>query len=126
MEKNFKQKVPQTKLKSKLKAHFHYEKVKSAVEEELRQIPSLKENFKMDTSLTLVVCNILECMIPNNKKLKIDKSALCVRILSKIFELDEDEQKVVEGQIDFLHENKQIIKCTSASKCMSSLCAFFS
>ena len=117
--------VPMIKLKSGLRSHYQYETIKNAVEVELAKIPGLKDEFKMDTQLTLMICNILEHMIVNNKKSKIDKKALVVKILSDLFELSDEEKVQIEGQIDFLHDNKQIKTVSLLHNVTAKLSNFF-
>jgi hypothetical protein len=117
--------VPPIKLKNSLKSHFHYETVKNAIEDELKKIPALKENFRMSAQLTLMVCDCLEKMISNNKKLKIDKKALVVLILGDIFDLTDSERLQIEEQIEFLHDSKAIKAVTIVSKIVYKLNSVF-
>ena len=75
--------------------------------------------------LTLMVCDCLEKMISNNKKLKIDKKALVVLILADIFDLTDLEQVQIEEQIEFLHDSKAIKTFTIVSKMVGKLSSFF-
>ena len=79
----------------------------------------------MSAQLTLMVCDCLEKMISNNKKLKIDKKALAVLILGDIFDLNEQEKTQIEEQIEFLHVSKAIKAVTIVSKIVCRLSSFF-
>ena len=128
MEKNFKQKKQPITLPPELKSFYQYEVIKTAVKEELfEKIPTLKENFRMDTALTLVVCVYLEGKIENNQEIKIDKKSLAVLLLSDFFELNEEDAKLVGKQIDFLHQSGLIVKDSHSKikSCINRLKACF-
>ena len=79
----------------------------------------------MSAQLTLMVCDCLQKMISNNKKLKIDKKALVVLILADIFDLTDSERLQIEEQIEFLHDSKAIKAVTIVSKIVYKLNSFF-
>jgi hypothetical protein len=117
--------IPRIKLKNTLKSHYHYESVLKIISEKLVKIPELKTNFRLDPQLTLIVCNLLEYMIKDNKKLKINKKNLATRILTDIFELTIEEVEQVGSQIEFLHDNKQIKRANAVIEFGRTVLDFF-
>ena len=66
-------------------------------------------NLKLDVELTLLCCNLIENYCAD-KKLKIDKKALVIKILTELFSLTTDEQSIIGSSIEFLYSNNQITR----------------
>jgi len=64
--------------------------------------------LRLKQSLTLDLCNSIEFLIKDSYG--IDKQAFAKHVLVAAFNLNEEEQKVIEEQILFLHENNHIKK----------------
>ena len=61
----------------------------------------------MSTDITLLVANYVENHIKNTQ---IDKKALTIEIINDVYNLTDDEKKIVSEQIDFLISTGQIKK----------------
>ena len=109
-------------LKHGLSKHFFYNSLVQLIAVKIGAIP-LVEDLRMNTELTLLVCNITENSVPSKKK--IDKEKLVVEALTKVFTLTDDEQKTIKSQIEFLYDNKQIIKIDKVSKFFNDAGAWF-
>lgn len=85
------------------------------IDQRIRTLPNYNE-LRLNPELILLCCNLVEnaCV---DKKIKIDKKALCVRVLASIFAYSEPEKKQVSESIEFLHCNKRIRKVSIIKKC---------
>ena len=108
MEANIVPKIPPIKLRNRVKDHFHYEHIYQSICEEIRKIPEVEKNFKLNPEITLIVCLVVENMV--GKEMKIDKKALVIKALSEVFNLNEEEKVQTEDQIEFLFNNGDIKK----------------
>jgi hypothetical protein len=98
-----------------------YACVRDAIIHKLQKIPELQK-MKLNPELTLLVCNIIENSINNNGKYHtIDKQQLCVDIFSTPFNLTPDEIQLLKDQIEFLYNNKQIVKINVLKKGFSTV-----
>ncbi len=66
------------------------------------------DNLRLKQSLTLDLCNSIEFLVKD--QYGIDKAEFAKMILTKAFNLNEEEQKIVEEQIDFLMDHNHIKK----------------
>jgi hypothetical protein len=109
-------------LKHGLSKHFLYNSLVQTISIKVGAIP-LVHDLRMNTELTLLVCNIVENSVPSKKK--IDKEKLVIEALTSIFTLTDEEQKAIKSQIEFLYDNKQIVKIDKVSKFFTDAGAWF-
>lgn len=69
-------------------------------------------HYKNNTEFVLLVLNLIEHLVPKQKKdhKKIDKKQLAIDILSNVLGLNAPEVNALSANIDFLHSNKMIKK----------------
>jgi hypothetical protein len=126
MEDKEETKLPKIKYYQTIKTHRLYKTTKKRVEEGIQaEIPDLKSEFSGGIAVTLIVANLIEELIQNNSKYKIDKKALTSCIMTDIFTLTAEAQSRVAEDIDFLHEIKQIKRYSRLAAACSRLSAFF-
>ena len=116
-------KLPKFKLNSSLiRLHYTYASLVEEIDKELRKIPSL-EQLKLNPELTKLLCSVVE-NLELNKSIqgKIEKKTLVVEVLTNIFKLTEDQQKLVGDSIDFMCSNGLI---KASSKCDKFFKFFF-
>lgn len=76
--------------------------------EELKDAVKCCAELRLKQSLTLDLCNSVEFLVKDSYG--VDKQALVKHVLTIAFDLNGEEQKVVEEQISFLYENNHIKK----------------
>ena len=104
--------------KNQLNKHFVFHSLVAVLVKKIKEdIPKFEE-LKLNIELTLLCCNIVENTV--TKKTKVDKEKLVVDSLTEVFTLTEEEQKTLKGQIDFLYDNKKIIKVDACKKFLKS------
>ena len=104
--------------KNQLNKHFVFHSLVAVLVKKIKEdIPKFEE-LKLNIELTLLCCNIVENTV--TKKTKVDKEKLVIDTLTEIFTLNDDEQKTVKNQIDFLYDNKKIIKIDPCKKFFKS------
>lgn len=109
--------------KNQLNKHFVFHSlVKVLVTKIKEDIPKF-EDLKLNLELTLLCCNIVENTV--TKKTKVDKQKLVCDALTEVFNLTEEEQKTTKGQIEFLFDNKKIIKVDVCRKFLKDAQAWF-
>ena len=123
MEANSVPRVPPIKLRNRVKDHFHFEQIYLSICEEVRKIPEVEKNFKLNPEITLLVCLVVENMV--GKNVKIDKKALVLKALSEVFSLNEKEKVQTEDQIEFLYNNGDIKKIPKLKKVKRWITSFF-
>ncbi len=100
---------------------------KQIVETVISRVSELNTNSrkKDDMEFILLVCQLLEHLVL--KKDKIDKKALALNVFRGLFNGDicEDDLEKISQHIEFLWENKQIIKVSFFRKIPSILCEWF-
>ena len=100
--------IPALNLKHSIQKHVQYNGIIRGILAKLEaEIPELQD-LKLSTELTKLVCNTVESIVEKGNPFGIDKEALVVEILTKEFNLTEDEQNQIKQQIGFLFDNKQI------------------
>ena len=97
-------------VKNSLLAHITFNEVLKKVVDIIKMIDGV-DLLKNSPELILLVCNIIESMLGNNK-FKIDKKELVISILDVIFNLSDEEKELVRNQIQFNYDNKAIKKPT--------------
>ena len=97
--------------KNSLDFHNKVETLVIQCTDTIRQIPNV-EKLRLDIELTAHICNIIEnkCIVKNKKNL--DKKAICMRIMSEVFNnnLTEVELKLLSDQVEYLWNNGRIKK----------------
>jgi predicted ATP-dependent protease len=93
--------------KLEMKKNRRYNKMSELVMKQAKKIKT-KDEFKYDLSFILFVCNIVETRIL--KKDNINKKELVIDTLKNLFAYNEEEHKVLERNIEFLHSNNLIKK----------------
>ena len=94
-------------LKRSLQAHDLYHTTLQRILDIVQKIPQYLD-IKDDPETLLLVCNLIENIVPTNSK--IDKQALAVDIMTGLYSLTPDEQTKTKTQIQFLYNNKKIKK----------------
>jgi hypothetical protein len=103
-------------IQNSLKKHFLFYETLDKVSKRIKSdIPFICE-LKMNPELTLLVCNVVEELIPN--KSGIDKKLLVVTILNNIFEgaLTSEEISLIESQVEYDFEHKKFNKVRASRK----------
>lgn len=101
-------------LSGSVKTHYEYKTVQQNVVSILQHIPEIN-TLKGQSKLLEIVCQMVEDRIKsgNSKKpasLKIDKKQLVIDILDKVFSLNSVEKQILNKNIDYIFEHKNIIK----------------
>ena len=82
---------------------------------DIQKIPN-SQSLKNDVEILLHICNLIENLISKNKQ-KINKKQLVIDIMTQVFYLNSDDEKnALEKQIQFLYDNKLIIKVTTLNQ----------
>jgi len=106
--------IPQLNLKHSIHKHVTYNGILRGIVKKLEdEIPELQD-LKLNPEVTKLVCNLVEDIIKRGNPFGIDKQQLVLEILTKQFNLTEDEQMHVNQQITFLFDNGQIKKSKKA------------
>ena len=98
MSSNIQEIFPNIDLKNSLKTHFDKETLINKISSLISFIPNF-QSLKLDIELTKLVINIIEDELKNDKKT--NKNDLLTTILGKIFNLNGDELKVLNQQLEF-------------------------
>jgi len=101
-------------LKNNLLVDSTYNKVKNRIIERINELGLHDPKYKNDNEFLSLVCSLIENLI--SKKDGIKKSDLAIDIFSQLFNLDEDEKVILKNNIDFLCNQKTIIKKLSPYK----------
>lgn len=80
----------------------------------IRSLPNFLE-LRLNPELILLCCNLIENGV-SDKKLKITKKDLCIRVLNNLFNYNAQDKKQVEDTIEFLHANDKIQKVKISEK----------
>lgn len=95
-------------VKNHLLKNLKVDEVKREIIERIQKFPNYNA-YKNDVEFLLLVCNMIEHLII--KKDKIDKKQLLIEIYKQVFNnLNNDEQKALEQNVEFLWNNKKIKK----------------
>lgn len=103
------------KFKRKLFKADLEKQLSTIIEEKVKHLPNYVE-LKVHPELVLLCCQLVENSIVNNKKLKVDKKALVVDVLNKIFGYNPTDRKTVEEIIEFLWQTGKIHKVKFVKK----------
>ncbi len=105
MSSNIQEIFPNIDLKNSLKIHFDKETLINKITSLIGFIPNY-QSLKLDIELTKLVINIIEDELKNDKTT--NKNDLLTTVLGRIFNLNGDELKVLNQQLEFLKNNKHI------------------
>jgi len=98
------------KFKNSLKSYVIYNTLVEDITKIIREIPNFDKLSKMNNELILLICNVIENKITNNKKKKIDKKNLVIDVIHNLFCLSVDDRKNIGEIIQFLNDNNKIKK----------------
>jgi translation initiation factor 2B subunit (eIF-2B alpha/beta/delta family) len=101
--------------KNNLKSlNIQYQLEKNLIDKISNSLSNL-QLLQTDNELLLYICNCIESGISNNKKKKINKKELCIKIMETIFNnLSDEEKDRLRNTIDFFHANKLIYKLATS------------
>lgn len=99
--------------KNSILSHLTNNKLIIEILKELEKIPEI-HSLKLDPELSSYVLNII-CNSINKKDKTIDKTEICLTILTRLYGLNVNEVDYLKKQITFL-ENNKFIKKVSKSK----------
>lgn len=95
--------------KHSLELHIKENKLIDDITQLINKTPDLSK-LKLDPELTIYICNVIENVITKHDTKTIKKSELCIKILTNIFNLQENEIEAIQKQIIYLSNNKAIKK----------------
>lgn len=99
------------KFKNSLKSYVIYNTLVQDINNIIREkIPNFDKLGKANNELILLICNVVENKITNNKKKKIDKKNLVIDVIHNLFCLSVDDRKNIGEIIQFLYDNNKIKK----------------
>jgi hypothetical protein len=101
--------------KHTLASHIEQNKIIDEIVQIVSQIPNFSI-LKMDPEVTVYVCNVIEQKIKGEHKKNVSKINLATLILTKIWNLEENELDIVTKQIKFLDNNGAIKKVSKSKK----------
>ena len=111
-------------LKNNLLIDATYNKVKNVNIHRINELGLQDPKYKNDNEFLTLVCSLIENLV--SKKDKISKQDLAVEIFHLLFNLDEDEKIIVRKNIDFLCNQKTIVKKLSWYKLFrAGICEWF-
>ena len=101
--------------KHTLASHIEQNKIIDEITQIISQIPNFI-NLRMDPEVTVYVCNVIEQKIKGEHKKNVSKLDLATLILTKVWNLEENELDIVTKQIKFLDNNGAIKKVSKSKK----------
>lgn len=101
--------------KHTLASHIEQNKIIDEITQIVSQIPNFI-NLKMDPEVTVYVCNVIEQKIKGEHKKNVSKLDLATLILTKVWNLEENELDAVIKQIKFICNNNQVKKVSKSKK----------
>ena len=101
--------------KHTLASHIEQNKIIDEITQIVSQIPNFI-NLRMDPEVTVYVCNVIEQKIKGEHKKNVSKLNLATLILTKVWNLEENELDAVIKQIQFLNNNGGIKKVSKSKK----------
>ena len=93
-------------LKNTLKAHIKFYEILNNITKIIKSIHSVN-GLKNDPELLLLICNLIENSMKNNKS-KLDKKELALSIHDNIFTNTDDEREDLRRKIQFFYNNGKI------------------
>ena len=101
--------------KHTLASHIEQNKIIDEITQIISQITNFM-NLRMDPKVTVYVCNVIEQKIKGEHKKNVSKLNLATLILTKVWNLEENELDAVIKQIQFLNNNGGIKKVSKSKK----------
>jgi hypothetical protein len=105
-------------VKHNLKHDLVCYEIKEKIKQRLTQFPDYAK-YKTDSEFLLLACNLIENLV--KKSLKADKKQLCITIYKEIYEMSDDDIKLLESNIEFLFNNKKFKKVSYYKLFMTGL-----
>ena len=102
--------------------NIKFNKLVEFIIKEVQNIPE-HQNLKNNFELVKLICNIIENKVV--KKDNIDKKAVVIEGLKRVFNLVEHEIKNIDAFIEILHKNKKIKKLSYLKKYIIPTGKFF-
>jgi len=105
------------KPKNKLKIDKYNSELLNLICDKIKEIDN-HPNLKWDNELLKFVCECIENGLhsDNENKQKTNKKQLCIDVYTKVFTLNEAEKVILTNSIQFLCDNKLIIKFSHLEK----------
>ena len=96
----------------------------TVIDDIIKKVTSITNfnDLKNDLELVVYICNCVEQEI--SKDDKIDKKALVIAILVRLFNISDEEKITIGLQIEFILNNKMVKKITTSSKVFNYLCSW--
>ncbi len=89
-------------------------KVHQRILERLTDLPDVIRKDKHNMELLLMICNMIENSITNTgkkEKMRISKKDLAIQVVTSLFgDLRPDDIETISKNIEYLHDNNQIVK----------------
>ena len=118
--------LPDVPLKNSAKNFALENTLIQSIVEKIKLIPQY-DLLKNDIEICEHVCNLVENSITKNKNSKpIDKKQLVIKIMTQLFNLNLEADRIIVGQqIDYLINNNMIMKIPLAEKILKSIKNYF-
>ena len=100
-----------------VKIHIKISKIIEDVVKTLPELPYFNTKLRLDPDIIVYCCNIVENLIKKEDKQEINKLDLVSTILTKAWEIKEDnELDLIIKQIKYVCNNKQVKKISKTKK----------
>lgn len=100
-----------------VKIHIKISKIIEDVVKTLSELPDFNSKLRLDPEIIVYCCNIVENLIKKEDKQEINKLDLVSTILTKAWEIKEDnELDLIIKQIKYVCNNKQVKKISKTKK----------
>ena len=100
-----------------VKVHIKISKIIEDVVKTLSELPDFKTKLRLDPEIVVYCCNIVEQLIKKEDKQEINKLDLVSTILTKAWEIKEDnELDLIIKQIKYVCNNNQVKKISKSKK----------
>ncbi len=100
-----------------VKAHIKQSTIINDVVKTLSELPDISTKLRLDPEIIVYCCNIVENLIKKEDKQEINKLDLVSTILTKAWEIKEDnELDLIIKQIKYVCNNKQVKKISKTKK----------
>jgi hypothetical protein len=100
-----------------VKVHIKISKIIEDVVKTLSELPDFKTKLRLDPEIVVYCCNIVEQLIKKEDKQEINKLDLVSSILTKAWEIKEDnELDLIIKQIKYVCNNNQVKKISKSKK----------
>ena len=100
-----------------VKVHIKISKIIEDVVKTLSELPDFKTKLRLDPEIIVYCCNIVEQLIKKEDKQEINKLDLVSTVLTKAWEIKEDnELDLIIKQIKYVCNNNQVKKISKSKK----------